>query len=138
MNVALLDTGPLVALFDVDDVAHSHYRQLLQQERAGWHLTTTWPCVVEASHFLPVQTGTSMLQWVEQGGVSIFPFDPEHLHDMRALMQRYTDGRRTRMDFADASLVWAAGETAIAQVWTIDVRDFYRYRLPDGRSFEIL
>lgn len=138
MNTALLDTGPLVALFDVDDIAHAHYRRLLHEERAGWRLTTTWPCVVEVSHFLPAQTCWQMLRWVEQGGVSIFPFDPLHLEDMQALMQRYTDGRRTRMDFADASLVWAAGETAIIQIWTIDVRDFYRYRLPDGRAFEIL
>ena len=79
-----------------------------------------------------------MLRWVEQGGVSIFPFDPVHLEDMLALMQQYTGNHRTQMDFADATLVWAATETAITQVWTIDVRDFYRYRLPDGRAFEIL
>jgi hypothetical protein len=26
----------------------------------------------------------------------------------------------------------------VAQIFTVDVRDFSRYRLPDGRSFEIL
>ncbi len=138
MNAALLDTGPLVALFAPDDVAHTHYRELLHDERDGWHLTSTWPCVVEASHCLPAPARWQMLRWVEQGGVSIFPFDPVHLEDMLALMQQYTDNRRTQMDFADATLVWAATETAITQVWTIDVRDFYRYRLPDGRAFEIL
>ena len=138
MNVALLDTGPLVALFDRNDLAHTHYQQLLREERAGWRLTTTWPCVVEASHFLSAPARWQMLRWVEQGGVSIFPFDPAHLEVLLALMQQYTDNRRTQMDFADATLVWAAAETAITQVWTIDVRDFYRYRLPDGRAFEIL
>ena len=138
MNVALLDTGPLVALFDRNDLAHTHYQQLLREERAGWHLTTTWPCVVEASHFLSAPARWQMLRWVEQGGVSIFPFDPAHLEVLLALMQQYTDNRRTQMDFADATLVWAAAETAITQVWTIDVRASYRYRLPDGRAFEIL
>ena len=138
MNIALLDTGPLVALFDSLDMAHPHYRQLLRDERGGWHLTTTWPCVVEASHFLPANARWQMLRWVEQGGVSIFPFNPVHLTDMLALMRQYSDPRRAQMDFADATLVWVAGETAITQIWTIDVRDFHRYRLPDGRAFEIL
>jgi len=57
---------------------------------------------------------------------------------MAALMQQYTQPRRGQMDFADASLVWLAGETGIRQIWTLGVRDFYRYRLPDGRAFEIL
>lgn len=138
MNVALLDTGPLVALFEAEDIAHPHYRDLLQGQPAGWRLTTTWPCVVEASHFLPSVARWQMLRWVEQGGVSVLPFDPAHLDDMLTLMRQYTDSRRTQMDFADATLVWAAQETNIQQIWTIDVRDFYRYRLSDGRSFEIL
>lgn len=137
MNIALLDAGPLIALFDPDDMAHAHYSGLLGEERAGWHLTTTWPCVVEASHFLSAGACWRMLQWVQQGGASIFPFDAVYLEDMLVLMRKYTDARR-EMDFADATLVWAAAEVGVTQVWTMDVRDFYRYRLPDGRAFEIL
>jgi predicted nucleic acid-binding protein len=137
VTVALLDTGPLIALFDDAEIAHAHYRDLLHTQ-PGWHLTTTWPCVVEASHFLPAIACWQMLRWVAGGGASIFPFDSMHLEDMAALMQQYTQSRRTHMDFADASLVWVAGETSISRVWTLDVRDFYRYRLPDGRGFEIL
>jgi predicted nucleic acid-binding protein len=136
--VALLDTGPLVALFDETEIAHDHYRALLRRAPQGWRLTTTWPCVVEASYFLPTPERWQMLQWVAEGGVSIFPFDPAHVQDMSALMRQYTQSRRAQMDFADASLVWVAGETGIRQIWTLDVRDFYRYRLPDGQGFEIL
>lgn len=135
MTVALLDTGPLIALFDSAEIAHSHYRNLLME---SWHLTTTWPCVVEASYFLRAPNRWQMLRWVAEGGVSIFPFDPLHVQDMSVLMQRYTQPYRAQMDFADASLVWLAGETGICQIWTLDVRDFYRYRLPDGRAFDIL
>ena len=138
MTVALLDTGPLIALFDTAEVAHAHYYELLMRSREGWHLTTTWPCVVEASYFLAVPWRWQMLRWVVEGGVSIFPFDPVHVKDMAALMQQYTVPCHAEMDFADASLVWVAGETGIRQIWTLDVRDFYRYRLPDGRAFEIL
>jgi predicted nucleic acid-binding protein len=42
------------------------------------------------------------------------------------------------MDLADASLVWLAQDTNTLNVMTMDVRDFSRYRLPDGRHFEIL
>jgi len=138
MTVALLDTGPLIALFDAAEIAHAHYRDLLMRAQESWHLTTTWPCVVEASYFLSPPRRWQMLRWVAEGGVSIFPFDLVHIQDMVELMQQYTLPRRTQMDFADASLVWAAGETGIRQIWTLDVRDFYRYRLPDGRAFEIL
>ena len=49
VNLALIDTGPMVALFDASDIAHRHYTDLLAQ--SDWQLTTTWPCVVEVCHF---------------------------------------------------------------------------------------
>ena len=42
------------------------------------------------------------------------------------------------MDLADASLVWLAEQTGVTRIMTLDVRDFSRYRLADGRAFEIL
>ena len=51
------------------------------------------------------------------------------------LMQKYAS---LPMDLADASLVWLATETGVTTVMTLDARDFSRYRLPDGRAFEIL
>ena len=54
------------------------------------------------------------------------------------LMRRYTQAPRTEMDLADASLVWLASDTGVSRIMTLDVRDFSRYRLPDGRAFEIL
>ncbi len=53
-------------------------------------------------------------------------------------MRRYTAAPRTEMDLADASLVWLATDTGVTTIMTLDVRDFSRYRLPDGRAFEIL
>lgn len=132
---ALIDAGPLIDLFDASSLTHAHYTELIQQD---WILTTTWPCVVEACHFLEARASHALLQWVVHGGVTVFPFEPLHLQDMIALMQQYTAWPRTEMDFADATLVWLAAETNVTQVMTLDVRDFSRYRLPDGRGFEIL
>ena len=53
-------------------------------------------------------------------------------------MVRYTESTRAEMDLADASLVWLAAETGVTRIMTTDVRDFSRYRLPDGRGFDIL
>lgn len=60
------------------------------------------------------------------------------LIDMADWMQRYTQAPRSEMDLGDASLYWVASETGITAIMTLDVRDFSRYRLPDGRAFEIL
>ncbi len=138
MITALLDAGPLVALFDPASPAHAHYHALLGARREPLRLHTTWPCITEAAHFLSAPRRWAMLMWVAEGGAMVFPFDSKHLAAMLPLMQRYTESPRTDMDLADASLLWVAGETGVRVVLTIDVRDFYRYRLPDGRAFEIL
>ena len=87
---------------------------------------------------LNAQNRQSLLRWVAAGALPVFPFSVEHLEPMVDLMARYTQSPRTEMDLADASLVWLAADTGINTIMTLDVRDFSRYRLPDGRVFEIL
>jgi uncharacterized protein len=125
-----------VALFDASDIAHRHYTELLAQSQ--WLLTTTWPCVVETCHFLGANATQRFLSWVSEGGVVVYPLDVSNLPDLADLMARYTQPPRTEMDLADAALVWLAQDTNTLNVMTMDVRDFSRYRLPDGRSFEML
>jgi predicted nucleic acid-binding protein len=138
MRVALLDTGPLVAFFDEAEPAHAHYTAVAFGERPPRRLHTTWPCIVEASHLLAGALRWRMLEWVARGGATVFPFDQAELAEMLVWMQRYSEPRKRQMDLADASLVWLAAQTGVTAVMTLDVRDFSRYRLPDGRSFELL
>ena len=42
------------------------------------------------------------------------------------------------MELCDAALVWLATDTGVTRIMTLDVRDFSRYRRPNGRAFEIL
>ena len=79
-----------------------------------------------------------MLKWVAAGAVTVYSFDQSELEDIVTAMIQHTARPRTEMDLADASLVWLAAQCDVARVITLDVRDFSRYRLPDGRSFEIL
>ena len=79
-----------------------------------------------------------MLEWVEQGGVHVFPFDASHLAAMMPWMRRYTEKTKRVMDLADASLIWLGHETGLREIMAIDVKDFARYRLPDGDALGVL
>lgn len=138
MRSVLVDAGAIVALFRPHETAHSHYRALLLPEVPIYQMHTTWLCIGEASHLLRGVDRLTMLRWVGHGAVQVFPIDPVDLLDMTPWMQRYSEPPRSVMDLADASLYWLALETGITEVMTLDVRDFSRYRLPDGRAFEIL
>ena len=53
-------------------------------------------------------------------------------------MKTYSTENKREMDLADATLYWVAYETGISEIMTTDIRDFSRYRLPNGQSFAIL
>jgi predicted nucleic acid-binding protein len=78
------------------------------------------------------------VHWIELGGVIVYPFDSHHLADILGWMENYTEVGKREMDLADASLYWVASETGVREIMTVDVRDFSRYRLPDGQAFSIL
>lgn len=137
LKIALIDAGPLVALFDPSDAAHAHYEKMLADAYRPMRLYSTWPCIVEASHLVGPLQRVQLLRWVALGGVQVFPFDADDLLDMTDWMLRYSEPRKAEMDFADASLYWLASETGVTAILTVDVKDFSRYRLPDGRAFEL-
>jgi predicted nucleic acid-binding protein len=135
----LLDAGPIIALFAVDDRHHAKFDAALRElAEGGLRLLTTWPCIVEAAYLLEAPQRFEMLRWIELGGAQVYPFEPQHLGDMTGWMRRYTERGKREMDFADASLYWLAIATGIREILTVDNADFARYRLPDGRRFEIL
>ncbi|MEO5335201.1 MAG: hypothetical protein H7839_24580 [Magnetococcus sp. YQC-5] len=139
MRSILLDAGAMIALFAVDDKHHRHFDQCVaEHSQTGLRLLTTWPCVVEASHLLATPQRFELLRWLEMGGALVYPFEAFHLGDMIKWMHQYTEPKKRPMDLADASLYWLAMETGVMQIMTVDVADFSRYRLPDGRAFELL
>lgn len=139
MKSILLDAGPQIALFAVDDKHHSRYDNLISAlSVAGLRLFTTWPCVVEACYLLGIPQRYELLRWIELGGVVVYRFNPNNLADIVGWMTQYTEAGKREMDFADATLYWVAVETGIREIMTVDVRDFSRYRLPNGELFSIL
>jgi uncharacterized protein len=127
--VILVDTGPLVALFDRDDTHHARCLRTLQSIRAP--LMTTVPVLTEAFHMLAPASAASdrLREFVQRGGVTPWFFEHQSLTRAFELMEAYRDHP---MDLADASLVAAAETQNTRRVFTIDRRDFETYRIRSG------
>jgi hypothetical protein len=125
----LVDTGPLVALFDPKDAAHRRCRRVLEQIREP--LRTTVPVLTEAFHLLgPSSIGSDRLRdFILAGGLGAVFLDQAALVRAFELMEQYADHP---MDLADASLVVAAERVNSRRVFTIDRRDFHTYRARRG------
>ena len=139
MRSCLVDSGPLIALFAVDDNHHARFDAIVKELSAsGLRLITTWPCIVEASYPLEIPQRFELLKWIELGGAVVYPFEPIHLADIVRWMRRYSESGKREMDLADASLYWLAAETGVTEILTVDVADFSRNRLPRGKAFTLL
>jgi predicted nucleic acid-binding protein len=131
----LVDTGPLVALFDPGDGQHDRCVKALKRIREP--VSTTVPVLTEAFHILrPESLGSDRLrEFVEKGGLQIWFFDRRSLTLAFELMERYADHP---MDLADASLVVAAESLGTRKVFTVDRNDFETYRVRRGhRSYPV-
>lgn len=125
----LVDTGPLVALFDPRDAEHGRCVAALQAIREP--LRTTTPVLTEAFHMLgPASIGSDRVRdFVEQGGLSVWFLDRTTLRRAFELMEAYADHP---MDLADASLVAAAETLETRKIFTLDRADFTTYRIRRG------
>ena len=125
----LVDTGPLVALFDPKDGQHQRCLNALKVMREP--IRTTVPVLTEAFHMLgPGTVGSDRLrEFVLKAGLSVWWFDPATLSRAFELMDRYSDHP---MDLADASLIVAAEALGTRKVFTLDRRDFEGYRIRRG------
>jgi len=125
----LVDTGPLIALFDPKDGKHARCAKTLEGFREP--ICTTTPVLTEAFHMLrPDSVGSDRLRdFVEKGGLAVWFFDSATLTRAFELMETYADHP---MDLADASLVVAAESLSTKKIFTVDRRDFETYRVRLG------
>lgn len=125
----LVDTGPLVALFDVRDQGHDRCRRTL--DALDEPLATTVPVLTEALHLLrPASHRISgLMDFIRGGGIGLLPLGDQDLRRCFDLMERYAD---RPMDFADASIVTAAERHGTDKVFTLDRNDFGAYRVRRG------
>jgi predicted nucleic acid-binding protein len=134
----LVDTGPLVALFDPADNDHKRCASILKEIEEP--LCTTVPVLTEAFHLLdPNSIGAQrLMDFVTGQGLNVWFLDDKALARTFELMVQYADHP---MDLADASLVVLAETLKLRKVFTIDRGDFTSYRIKHGHRyvpFEIL
>ncbi len=103
MRRVLIDSGPLVALFDKNDRHHEAVITFLKTFRG--ELVTAWPVLGEASHMLDFNLNVQLdfLKWVHRGAITLPPIHREELKEIVEMMRTYTN---VPMDLADATLVY--------------------------------
>ena len=131
MKKTLIDSGPLIALFDRSDKYHQASMEFIQKNRS--ELVTTIASITEVLHLLDFSRDAQVdfLSWVDAGAVTVEPITADDFQEIRALIVKYSD---LPMDFADACLVFLGEKMNVSEVATID-RDFDVYRLKGKRSF---
>ncbi len=131
MRKILIDSGPLIALFDRDDDYHLAAKKFIQENQH--ELVTTIASLTETLHLLDFNRNAQIdfLSWVSAGAVSIEAITANDLYRIKELMLKYAD---LPMDFADACLVLLAEKLKINEIASVD-RDFDIYRLNRKHTF---
>jgi len=131
----LLDTGPLVALFDKSDNYHAACHAALKT--LSLPLVTTTPVLTEALYLLNFSWNIQddLFGFISADGVHLHDLNSGMLKACRELMGKYHD---LPMDFADASLVALAEAEDITTIFTLDHKDFRIYRTKKNKPFKLL
>ncbi len=128
----VVDSGPLIALFNAADRWHTPVLSWLRDNQ-GIGLLTTWQVLTEVCALLARRlhnnAALDFLRWVEKGALEVDR--PEHasLADVLAISERFAD---LPFDLADACVAEAAARLGIDRVLSIDA-DFEVYRSRSGR-----
>lgn len=131
----LIDTGPLVALFDKSDNYHAACHAVLTTVTQP--LITTTPVLTEALYLLNFSWNVQddLWEFINGSGLQVYDLNPGMLKTCRALMRKYHD---LPMDLADASLVALAEAKDMAVIFTLDHKDFKIYRTKKNKPFKLL
>lgn len=130
---ALIDSGPLLALFNRSDKWHAPTLAWLQAHPQV-RLHSTWPVLTEVCALLARRihndAALDFLQWVQRGAVQLDAPADWSLTSMLAICQRFAS---LPLDLANASIAEAAERLGIEHVVSID-QDFDVYRNGKGRA----
>jgi len=131
----LIDTGPLVALFDKSDNYHAACHAALKTVTQP--LITTTPVLTEALYLLNFSWNVQddLWEFITGSGLQVYDLNSGMLKACRELMRKYHD---LPMDLADASLVVLAEAKDMAVIFTLDHKDFRSYRTKKNKPFKLL
>jgi uncharacterized protein len=128
----LVDSGPLIALFNAADRWHGPVLQWLQHN-PGASLLSTWPVATEVSALLArrIHNGCALdfLRWVQRGGLALQGPGEGSVTEVLRISERFAS---LPFDLADASIAETAARLKLRHVLSIDA-DFDIYRSSAGR-----
>jgi uncharacterized protein len=130
-HAVLLDTGPLVALYERHDPWHAAVAKWVASFDGELH---TVPAVLtEAAYFLPARTRVVLAELVRDDTLHLHQPDAASHTRIAELMRKYAD---IDPDWADIQLVWLAETTGFNRIATLDT-DFNTYRIHGRKRFEL-
>ncbi|HHD82466.1 MAG TPA: PIN domain-containing protein [Campylobacterales bacterium] len=123
-NTTLIDSGPLIALFDRGDKYHHEVLTFFKAYKGEF--ITTWAVVTEVTHMLDFNLNVQLdfLKWLELGAIKIYEINQSDLSEIIPMMSKYTN---VPMDLADSTLMFVAHKEHIKDIVSID-SDFDIYR----------
>ncbi|TGK50580.1 PIN domain-containing protein [Leptospira kanakyensis] len=133
-NVALIDSGPILALFNAKDKFHKSILKFLKNYNG--QLITSWPVVTEVIYLLSFSNDvqSDFLEWIERGGIHLDDLSIDDLKYIKNRMKKYSD---LPMDLADASLMCISEKRGINKIISID-SDFSIYKTLSGKYLQNL
>lgn len=134
MRKILIDSGPLIALFDASDKYHKDAVAFIRSNRLP--LITTLASLTETLHLLDFNRNAQIdfLDWIGRGAIELYNITNSDFGRIKELTEKYRD---LPMDFADACLVYLAEKCNLNTIATID-RDFSIYRIRGRKKFKII
>lgn len=131
----LLDTGPLVALFDARDPSHQVCRELLTELPVP--LYTCWPVLTESMYLLKEWStgGRDVFEPLFAGAIEILSLSKSDRSGIEAILKRFHD---QKFQLADACLMHLCNREGISEVFTLDWRDFSVFRTEEGLPLTLL
>jgi len=134
MQKTIIDSGPIIALFDKSDKYHKSVLKFIESFHG--ELITSWSVITEVSHMLDfnLRVQIDFLKWIELGGIKLYDIPQNEIVNIRVMMEKYLD---IPMDLADATLMYIANKEKIKNIISID-SDFDIYRTLKKQSLNNL
>jgi uncharacterized protein len=131
VRIVLVDSGPLLALFNRADHWHERVKIWLTLNPQA-KLVTTWPVMTEVCVMLARRihndAALDFLRWAQRGALSM---DTPIMATLETVLQISVRFASMPFDLADASIAEAAARLKINHILTVD-SDFDVYRDPAG------
>ena len=128
----LVDSGPLIALFNGADHWHAPVCGWLQANPTA-RLISTWPVATEVCALLARRVANAaaldFLRWAQRGGITLDRAVDGSLTEVLRISERFAS---LPFDLADASVAEAAARLKLRHVLSLDA-DFDVYRDRAGR-----